>query len=162
MDVALGDQRGIVHHGIQPAKAGEGKIDQTLRTALVGDILDVENRVIRPQIRSHRRSQTGFQSVDDNPRAFADATLGDGLADASGTAGDEDDFLGETHDGMEIKTAASNRRDGGRSTIMRGHGAASFAHFQQLWPGDSLRHAPCGNSPDCLQILVVLVTQIPR
>jgi hypothetical protein len=65
--------------------------------------------------------------VDDNLRAFADATLGDRFADAGGTAGDENDFLGETHDGMEIDTTPPNRRDGGRSSIMRGHGAASFA-----------------------------------
>ena len=60
----------------------------------VGKVGDDEGRV---EVGGDNFTEAGFESVDEHAGAFGRATAGDGFADAGRTAGDDDDFVGETH-----------------------------------------------------------------
>jgi hypothetical protein len=78
-------------------KAAHGLLDEHLRRIFLREVFEHEHRLVRAELRERFLAEIGLQAVDEHFRAFGDATLRDGLADAGDAAGDEDDFVFESH-----------------------------------------------------------------
>ena len=104
LDVALRDDRRVVHHAVEFTVSLHREVDQALRAAGRGQVFDVDDAVGRADLGEGRFREILLQAMDDDLGAFAHAALGDGLADAGGAAGDEDDFILEAHGQTGLRT----------------------------------------------------------
>ena len=104
LDVALRDDGRVVHHAVEFTVSLHREVDQALRAAGRGQVFDVDDAVGRADLGEGRFREILLQAMDDDLGAFAHAALGDGLADAGRTAGDEDDFVLEAHAQTGLRT----------------------------------------------------------
>src|SRR5690606_11091210 len=84
---------------VESAKGLHRQGDEASGASFAGEVLDVEDGVLRAPFRDEGLPRFALQSVDEDAGALPDTLRGDGLADAGATAGDEDDFLCEAHGG---------------------------------------------------------------
>jgi hypothetical protein len=84
-------ERGVVHHGVEPAKSVERRAHELRRTRRIGEIARMEDRAFSAEFGRKRAAvQRDFCALArKHPRHRR--------ADAGGAAGDEDDLFRESH-----------------------------------------------------------------
>jgi hypothetical protein len=90
-------ERGVVHHGVEPAKSVERRAHELRRTRRIGEIARMEDRAFSAEFGRKRAAARGVAAVQRDFCALARKHPRHRRADAGGAAGDEDDLFRESH-----------------------------------------------------------------
>src|SRR5207245_10462286 len=95
-DGGAGGGGGVVHQAVDSAVSFDREVDEFVGVLGLADVVAEEGGVGGEAV-GDAAAEEGFEAMNHDLGAFGDAAAGDGFADALGAAGDEDDFVFETH-----------------------------------------------------------------
>jgi hypothetical protein len=93
---------GVIHQNVNPFEFFECGFDQRNNIALIGNVT-CDWETARSNFRCSTFQLFSITSADDHLCAFADKSLGNGLANAASTTGHNGNFVGQTHAGIVFR-----------------------------------------------------------
>ena len=91
------DRGGVVHHAHRACRRPRSRPRPSAgRRGRIGDVVDVQRRAAR-KLGHQRLAPLLVAAVDQHAGAFGHRAPGNRLADAGGAAGDQNDFVFQTH-----------------------------------------------------------------